>query len=327
MKRILPVSFWGCIIWFLSELLFGFIFMMEEMRELFIAIYLLMLPVCLITFFFSYYEARRGNNRNSLLLLVCFCLCSGILGVPLLLMSGKFNVFIYGALSLGFGGVMIVYITAIILNENFLSRGSFWFHLIIVLLLFILFEVTLIALLEITSIFTILLSIVMTSFIILVTLLYGAYLAKRIKRDYWMMWALQILGTLVLTWIMLVIVIIVILAMIAGDFDGDAPDVFYIGGGSSSSRKERKQKKFEKTTYFERMIAKRDSKLKKRKEWKEKRKLNRQEKAHTLLHDELEWPDSPDLTPHSTDVKSKKKRQYSKLDKYESEGKHSLLDD
>ena len=122
MSRILPISFWGCLIWLMSEILFGYIFLMEEMRVFFITAYLLLLPLCVMILFISYFQARKGNNKSSLILLGCFCLCSGILGVPILLWSGKFNVFIYVALSLGIGGVGIVYLAVFFLSITFLLQ-------------------------------------------------------------------------------------------------------------------------------------------------------------------------------------------------------------
>jgi hypothetical protein len=210
--------------------------------------------VDLVLFLISYYAARKGNNDLAITFFFLFCYCAGILCVPVLLLFGKFNVFVYGAISLGIGGVSIVYLTGLILKERFFSEGSFWSHLGIIIVLYAVFEISMIFLLGITSIFTITLSLIVMAYIILLTLLYGAALSKRIKKDFWMFWTLRILGVLILSILMIILLITIILLVAAGDGDFDFGGFDLVGGGSI--KKDKEKKLYEKTSFFKKRIKK-----------------------------------------------------------------------
>ncbi len=254
MQKVLPISFWGCVVWFLGEIFFGLLFSISELLDFFWLIYFLMWIVVPIIFGISFYAAKRGDNNLSMMTFFVFCYCAGILAVPILLWSGSLYVFIYGAISIGFGGVAIVYLTGLILKDRFFAEKSFWVNFGLIIGLFALLEISTILIFGITSFFTITLSLIVMGYIVILTAVYGPALAKQIKEDYWMYWTLRILGTLILTIIGIILLIVIILLMIASD-GGDIGTIdLPIGGGGSSTKKPKRI--HEKTSHYEKRISK-----------------------------------------------------------------------
>lgn len=240
-RRILPLSFLSCLIWFISALVFGIVLTTPEWEEIFWLIYIVFITINFVLFLIVFYSAKAGKNIFSLILSLVLPFLAGILTVPIYFIFRNYNSYIYSNLSLGIGGVVIVIILSWILKEKFLMKGYVAEHIIILVLLIAAIEVSLVLLLGITSVPTIVLSIFFLFYITFIILFYGSNLAKKIKEEYWMYWSLKILAVLVFSIVAIILLIVVFLLMlVAGDgsFDIGTPS----GGGGRSSAKKKQLK-------------------------------------------------------------------------------------
>jgi len=241
-RRILPLAFINCLIWFISALIFGIVLTTPSWEEIFWLVYILFVIVDFILFLIVFYSAKSGKNFISLILCFVLTFLAGILTVPIFFIFRNFNSYIYSNISIGIGGVVIVIFLSWIMREKFLMRGYAFHHFGLLLLLITITEISLIFLLGITSVATIILSVFFLCYISIILLFYGSNLSKKIKEEYWMYWALKILAIIVFSIIAIILLILIfILLLAASDGSFDIGGVGGGGGGRSSSDKRKKQ--------------------------------------------------------------------------------------
>jgi len=237
-RKILPLALVGCTILFVGELVFLFLLTSPPFSEFFVTTLIITIIAGFVLFFLSFLTARAGNNAVSIFFLLIFSFISGSYSVPIFLWSYKLNVFIYGILSLGVAGTVLIYLISLIMNEHFLEKGFLKYNILLVLLLIALFEIIFILLLDITSLFTIILSIISMFYVCFIQLFYGPNIAKKVDKENWVFWGIRILSVLLIT-VIVVVIILILIVISEGDFDisGGGGSV----GGSSKTKVQKKE--------------------------------------------------------------------------------------
>jgi len=229
LSKIYPVSFCGSIIWLGGELLFGWLFTnFQSLAQNFTLILIVMIPVNITLFIISYISAKRRKNVLGTVMFLIFAFTSGIFSVPIIMIIGNFNLYVYGIFSVGLGSMIIVFVISAIMSDKYFSAGYFWHHAILFILGVILLELILISALGITSAFTITLSLIFLIYTTVAFMLGGALLAKKVKEEYWLFWALNILILLFLYLFVFFLLMIIILICLFFD------DVGEVGGAAAA---------------------------------------------------------------------------------------------
>jgi hypothetical protein len=226
LSKIYPVSFCGSIIWLGGELLFGWLFTTFHYLSInYVLILIIMIPVNISLFIISYISAKKRKNVLGTVIFCIFAFTSGIFSVPIIMIIGNFNLYLYGIFSVGLGSMIIVFIISAIMSNKYFSKGYFWHHLILFIIGVFLIELILISALGITSLFTITLSVICLIYTTVAFMLGGAILAKKIKEEYWLFWALNILILLFFYLFIFFLIIILILIFIFLEDVGEVGDV------------------------------------------------------------------------------------------------------
>jgi hypothetical protein len=184
-----------------------------------------MIPVNISLFIISYISAKKRKNVLGTVIFCIFAFTSGIFSVPIIMIIGNFNLYLYGIFSVGLGSMIIVFIISAIMSNKYFSKGYFWHHLILFIIGVFLIELILISALGITSLFTITLSVICLIYTTVAFMLGGAILAKKIKEEYWLFWALNILILLFFYLFIFFLIIILILIFIFLEDVGEVGDV------------------------------------------------------------------------------------------------------
>lgn len=246
-NKMLPLAFFGSLIWFFGGLLFGALYLgIETFARASITLYFPMIFVNLILSIISFVLAKNGDNKNGLLLYLVFSFTAGFLNLPILMFTNNYFGYIYACISMGIGPIGIVYLVALIFQNNFLKKGFVLLQVIIVGLLILGMEFLLIYLLQLHNPFTMIISAFFFVYIALMLIFYGGKLAKEIRADFWMFWALRLLFVLLysIIAIILLVALFLILAALGG---GDGSFNFSGGGGSGKSSSSKKGKAYKKS--------------------------------------------------------------------------------
>lgn len=295
-KKIIPFTLLGCIVWLIGQIYFWFLFQDPAWLD-YIWSYLLVFAFLeFILFIICYTLARYKMNSIGIPLYFLFAFIAGIFTAPIFFITEKFNVYLYCMFSFGLGATIIACYMSILLRDKFFEKEQFWKHVLLFFKSIFLLECFLVLLLKITSAPTIITSLVVLTFTSAMFLLCGALLSKKIKEDYWLVWAFQLLIFLLLTVsFIIVLVVVLIFAMLAdgADIDVELPDVGSFASPSTKKFKlhekmqgyaQRKLKKYTKSK------AKQTFKRSKTKFPKQKRK-QKEEDSLISFTDEFELDD------------------------------------
>ena len=236
--EILPFTLLVCLVWLIGQIYFWLPFQDPAWLEYIWSYILVFAFLECILFIICYTLARYKMNSLGIPLYFLFAFIAGIFTAPIFFITEKFTLYLYGMFSFGLGATIISFYMSILLKDNFFEKGQFKKHILLFVKSIFLLECFLVLILRITSTPTIIFSFVVLTFTSATFLLCGAILSKKIKEEYWLVWAFQLLIFLLLTVsFIIVLVVVLVLAMIAdgADIDIDLPDIS--GFASPSAKK------------------------------------------------------------------------------------------
>lgn len=241
LKKVLPTILVGSLIWLMSEVLFSFIFANTPSFFDIGVFYILILVLNTLLIVVFFFLANRGNSFISVLMYFLFAFSSGILSVPILIISSDAVIYVHIFVTLAVSGTGIVMIAGVILKEKFFASGSVFQTFVIITLGGIITLVLIFILFAQTHWFVLLVSSIIYVYIVIIIAFYGSRVTSNYKEDYWTYVVFRILSFLLLTVIIIVIIALIIAMIFMGadsfDFSGGG------GGGGSGGGSSKKKKK------------------------------------------------------------------------------------
>lgn len=237
LQKVMPTLFFGSLIWLISEIFFGEIFITISLPMDFSVIYLIMVIFNSILFIIYYIVSRKGKNLAGIIAYFLFAFTAGILSVPIFIWIEEFSFYVHLFVGLALGGTVLVLIIGLILREKFIAVGYIWHYILLLVLGVCLLLILFIFIFQITNWIVILISAIVIMCVVLIITLYGTTMTNKIKSEFWGFTVFRILSFLLMfVFIIFIVVIIIIFVIIGGEAFGG------FDGGLATGGKKKKKK-------------------------------------------------------------------------------------
>jgi hypothetical protein len=242
-RRIYPLLFLGSLIWLAGEYLFSIRFSGLDLTGLNLLYYIIIVVVEGNLFVLFFLTSKYNKTLLSILLFITLCFLLGILSLPIVIFT-EFLPQVHMFVGLSVGANFIVCFTALILRNNYFSKGYIWAHILLYLIGCAIVELIFIVIFNIQNfLLTIPISLAYILIVSLILIFYGVRTVRKVENDNWMYPLFKILGIILLALVLAVVVVVIVLIIIACAIATDGAVEFggIVGGGGG--KKKKKQQK------------------------------------------------------------------------------------